>query len=460
MYELNKSPTNTETKEGGMTAPEVSMNQKGINKQGNFSFLFSREQEFIFDFLCQCLHSPEQAYFILRDVAVIAKKRFAKDSYQRYARIWLFQIALEQLEAHAHTSEKLHHHGPLTELTLRERAILILYDRVLLPKKNIATILGISLGGVDMLLLRARENLVRNLFGGELFRFSPGEKSNFLRDRILLNQVLDGESKRDITNNRAKQYYQSLQKAQSYMVELPSYSTPQVLSITQANKAIAGPSSWLKSFKNSSHRPISWQYKLMIEGLAFFLVGVCTIFILPILLAKFNGNHQDAKKVAHARSLVVGKAKGADSKLARGIASIASPTRDRLIAEAEQDEFENIDFPSGHDYRPGTAPIAPSRRNAAVYRLIITSESPKKMIPTIRSLFAIAKVKEKSKSGELLPGGAFFDGITTEAQYQYIYKELQKHGKTSVYLSGRGLSSRTKRRANQRTRVIIWVQQI
>jgi hypothetical protein len=140
-------------------------------------------------------------------------------------------------------------------------------------------------------------------------------------------------------------------------------------------------------------------------------------------------------------------------------------TTDRLLAAAEgeselaappeKDEFADVEFPSGDGYEAGSAPLAPSRQSAAVYRLIVQSPSPQDLIPHVRSLFTQGNVRERENSGRTMPGGVYFDGITSVGAYPQLLNEIRTLGQTKTYSN-----PNASRNPNERARVIVWVQQI
>jgi hypothetical protein len=87
--------------------------------------------------------------------------------------------------------------------------------------------------------------------------------------------------------------------------------------------------------------------------------------------------------------------------------------------------------------------------------MIVQSPSPRDLIPQVRKLFMSRNVKERESSGRAMPGGVYFDGITTIGSYPEILREIEKLGNTKTY-SNQG----QKRNPTERARVIVWVQQI
>ena len=130
------------------------------------------------------------------------------------------------------------------------------------------------------------------------------------------------------------------------------------------------------------------------------------------------------------------------------------PGADEDDHAADGDEFADVDFPSGDGAEVATAPPAPSKQNAAIYRLIVQSPAPQELIPQVRTVFAEKQVRERDISGRVMPGGVYFDGITSVANYPEILHEMQKLGQTKTYSNG------SNRNPNERARVIVWVQQI
>ena len=101
--------------------------------------------------------------------------------------------------------------------------------------------------------------------------------------------------------------------------------------------------------------------------------------------------------------------------------------------------------------------MAPSREKAAGYRLIVRSPAPADLIPQVRSLFAAKKVRERELSGQKMPGGVFFDGVTTVGTYPQILQAVDKLGVGDAKAYSVPGASKNP---GERARVIVWVQQI
>jgi len=198
---------------------------------------------------------------------------------------------------------------------------------------------------------------------------------------------------------------------------------------------------------------LSWRTKLGLEASFLGAVGLLAVVVLPWALQRVNttafveGRFADVFQV-ETRAGVTAQAEAI--------------TADRLLAlndqpderPAESDEFADVDFPSGDGAEVATAPLAPSHQNAAIYRLIVQSPAPQELIPHVRTVFAEKQVRERESSGRVMPGGVYFDGITSVANYPQILHEMQKLGQTKTYSNG------GSRNPNERARVIVWVQQI
>lgn len=205
-----------------------------------------------------------------------------------------------------------------------------------------------------------------------------------------------------------------------------------------------------------SWHQLSWQYKLGVEASVLGFVGLLAVLVLPWAFSKVNA---DAVLAGRFSDLLI------PAQAEQQIADSDGVSPDRILASvhpvdtaaeiAETDEFADMDFPSGDSYELGTAPLAPSRQSAAVYRLIVQSSSPKDLIPRVRGLFAQGNVRERESSGRVMPGGVFFDGVTNVGSYPQLVQEIRKLGETKTYSHpGRA------RNPNDRARVIVWVQQI
>ena len=121
----------------------------------------------------------------------------------------------------------------------------------------------------------------------------------------------------------------------------------------------------------------------------------------------------------------------------------------------EKDEFADITFPSGDAYETGAAPLAPSRQSAAVFRLIVQSPNPRDLIPEMKRLFSEEKVRERESSGRVMPGGVYFDGVTSVGSYAGLLGQIKKLGITKTYSN-----PSNGRSPEERARLIVWIQQI
>lgn len=420
----------------------------------SFRALFNSHRVAIFDFL----------YLILGDEAVAQEKfkalyhkgasSYDRDNYSRFAKIWLFQLAQETLNAQFAEWRRNHvrRDSPMKFLPIDQRLILILRERCNFSKEEIARIMQISLGAVEKRLMAARERFARVHLGWATenpFSFGEEGKQDSLRRRILLQRALDNEAaefERDC--EEMKEYRMGMEQIRHHLRSMPTHTCPKVEEDWDAK-----PSSWRGSALLKPFTPIPWHAKLILESLAFCVVGALTVFFLPSLLAYYEGS--EAKLVKAQAVLPIGKIveERAPDLVERKLAAIDA---EAILAKVEEaDEFSDMEFPSGHHYRRGSAPLAPSRKKASIYRLIVQSESPSQIVPKIQSLLSKNEVKERDRSGAHMPGGVYFDGVTTEGNYVKLAEALRQLGPTRTYLN-----QRRKRKDWEAARVIIWVQQI
>ena len=416
--------------------------------------LFELHREELHDFLVQLVGKEETAADLLKKVYRLARERFASEHYQKFARIWLLRITLQAVEAQMADWRRQRTEGlelPLRFLSLEEAKILLLRERMGLTKSEIAMALEVTEGSVHQRLMDARERAARHLL--HWHSRNPcwfGARGNYqsLKYRIMVNRVVDGEAPPSaVSGDEVLLYRRGLEEVRAYFQALVRHPVPALeyerSAAKTAKKSEATRFSW---------RGLPWHYKLAFECSSFAVVGALAVFVLPTFLAYYGSSDGDSKKLPSQQSILRPLTAGASVELNRGPAfhSANDPSYQPV-----EDEFAYADFPSGDNHLEGSAPLAPSRKGGAIYRLIVHSENPRELIPRIKNLFTQKKVTERDRSGSIMPGGIYFDAITTEDDYTKILSELSAVAPTKPYQN-----QKRKGRGDERARVIIWVQQI
>jgi DNA-directed RNA polymerase specialized sigma24 family protein len=423
--------------------------RKSKSKQGGSDLLFRRiesELDGLYDFCFLTLNSESLAQEALKRILKKVVARSKRENYEKYWRLWLYRIAVEviiPLHSRALAESVNEDEQSFPHLSLEEKLTVFLHERLGFAANELSALLQISEGRAGRELVYGREKVARSL-GLSGFFGSLG-----LRERISLHRDLP-------TEVGACDYRSAMRAAQLHVKQLPlrpfqhlgvEVRERQLMPLVQAR------ASW-------SWTELSWHHRLGVEATVLSVVGVMVAVVMPWLFSRVN---TDAM-IAGRWSDVLQPSVVASQDLALNRVSperlLASSTEEAIVdIESQvpevQDEFAEMEFPSGDSFEVGTAPLAPSRQAAAVYRLIVQSPSPREMIPQVRSLFAQKNVRERELSGRVMPGGVYFDGVTNVGTYPYILKEIQKLGQTKTY-SHRG----TSRNAADRARVIVWVQQI
>ena len=411
------------------------------------SFLIPIEKELdgAYDLIYQIFGNDDEANEVLRVSLRTAAKRSKRENFQRYAKLWFYRICIENInKSYARfCHEKIQgQHIPLEFLTLEEKSVLFLHDRVKLNYEEIAGVLQIPVSRVGRSLTYAREKVAKIGFGLEV----PQVQS--LLERVFLNRHYDSEELQPKVDGNV------------YYLELISKVQLHVRGLTKKAASPAFMANSLKQFSLNtevgSWRKLAWHYKLGIEAGGLALVGLAVAVFLPWVMATVN---MKALMAGRVQDVFVVDKRSSSPQVVEEIST------DRLIASsldaakqeknAEMDEFADVDFPSGDSYETGSAPIAPSKSQTAVYRLIVQSTSPRDLITPVRNVFESRNVKERELSGRVMPGGVYFDGVTSVSSYSHILGEIEKLGKTKTYSN-----SGNKHRPEERARVIVWVQQI
>lgn len=416
------------------------VSRKGINSREALLHRLEGELDPIFDFIYQIFGDEEFTLEVLQATLRKAVRRSQRERYERYLRLWAFRIAIEVIEASyaRFLSERLpHQSAPLAYLQLEEKLVLFLHDRVGLSSEDTAAVLQMQPGKVGRSLVYARERVAR--FGLNL----AVSESLLLRERSAWNFGRELES-------APETYMQALTAVRSYVADLPARKFNEIAS-TVRNQQL------LPLFSRSLRwQDLSWQYKLGLEASLLGFAGLLAVVVLPWTFDRLNMTALVEGRFADVLQV---------QSQAQNTPELPAITTDRLLSlgendsepvAAEEDEFANVEFPSGDAYEVGSAPIAPSRQSAAVYRLIVQSPSPQELIPHVRTLFAQKNVRERESSGRVMPGGVYFDGVTNVGSYPQIVTEIRKLGQTKTYSSSPG----ARRNPNERARVIVWLQQI
>ena len=350
----------------------------------------------------------------------------------------LFFVALKELQKETLSA----HFSPSSpffyKLLPREFMLLILRDRFLLPKEEIEAILSCTAGSLGLQLMHVREKFFRVLFSKQAL-------SAPLTERIKCNQVLDecavipfSKKQGSFDGCSSSPYYSCLQKARTHCQWLKVHPLKKeefhqlfVLSSKEKN---------LKLRKKSYKEIYPRGYRLLWEGLS---LSILVSFIVIFLAIRSKPN--------------ITKESGGFTSLSTKNLKQESPNATFNVSFKEKDrELVPEEFPLGPSYHKGTADKAPSLQRKTIYRLIMQSENPKEMVPYIKSIFQEAKVKEADRSGNAMPGGIYFDGFTQAKNYSRIYTSLNRIAPTNAYLN----KNKKQIRANDKARVIIWVQQI
>jgi len=425
------------------------MNRKGQRSQEQLLRRVESELDSVYDLIQQVFGDEEISLAVLQSTLKRALRRSRKEQYERYLKLWVLRLAVEAIERAypRYLSERLPKEViPLEFLSLEEKLVLFLQDRMALTTDEIAGVLQIQVGRVGRSLCYAREKLAWDGLG---LRWSD-EDHLALRERIAFNCSLEQTGRR----KAPWAYLEALRKCREWAVELPTRRFSEIESNirqTQLLPLLARP-------EGIRWQDLSWHHKLGLEAGMLGVVGLLAVVVLP-----WAFNHVNADAFVEGRFAEVFKQ---ESSLLAAAPEAEGITADRVLAStgpaqpdfenaAVSDEFADVDFPSGEAYEAGAAAVAPSRQTAAVYRLIVQSAAPAELIPQVRDLFAQKNVREREFSGRKMPGGVFFDGVTTVGAYPKVLQEVEKLGETKTY-SVPGAS----KNPNERARVIVWVQQI
>jgi DNA-directed RNA polymerase specialized sigma24 family protein len=418
------------------------MIQKLNQRRNALAALSEQHLDELYDLIYQVFGQQDYSVALLEKAFRTARKRYRFDRLERYARLWILRITVECIQkSYNHfLSEQVHNYTPtLSPLSLEEKLCILLHDRLELSLTEIGALLQLQPGRVGRSIVYGREKWANAL--------NISTQTDLpLTERIKLHTTFapcDSE------------YKQVIQQPRALLQNLPKHTLQEVNKVVPLAELLA----LLAAPKQLRWRDLSWKSKLTVETIGFALVGAIVVLALPWVISRINVTAIFEGRLADIIQVHTEVAKEPE---------VETITADRLIASKDlnetesnlpemKDEFSGIEFPSGDAYEAGSAPLAPSRQNAAVYRLIVQSASPKEMIPVMRQLFATKKIRERESSGRAMPGGVYFDALTTQGDYQHLLKAVQglkQVGKTRTY------GNTGSQNPNERARVIIWVQQI
>lgn len=424
------------------------LRQRGARTQQEFMERLEGELDGIYDLIAQVFSDERTCIEVLQSTLRRAMGRRKRERYERYARLWIFRLTVESIQRRfpRFVSERVEGQTiPFEFLTLEEKLCLLLRDRAAMEIEEIAAVLQMPAGRVGRSLAYAREKMARNLL-----QFDDTHSMTLL-ERVTLNRELSVGTAL-AGRDGAVPYLRAVTQVRNHVAGLPRKQFSEIENSVRVSKILpilAKPDSlrW---------QDLPWQYKLGLEAGALGLVGLIAVVVLPWGFSRINSNALLEGRYSEVFTV---------ETVAQSTPDVAEISTDRLLASSElseletpatePDEFADIEFPSGDAYELGSAPIAPSKQNAAVYRMIVQSPSPKDLVPKVRSLFAERNVKERESSGRAMPGGVYFDGVTNVGSFPHILSEIRKMGRTKTY-SNPGL----RKNPEERARVIVWVQQI
>ena len=417
----------------------------------------------MYDLICHVYPLEEQSLEALQSVLRKASRRYSKDKYQRYLNLWMLRLAVESITKKHKRFQSERDGTPSKDimdiLSLEERLVVLLRDRRKLNMQEIASVMRIPVGRAGRSLTYAREKIARQLLNIDWYRGATtgqGEELGLssLISRVEMNLLIGEEkSKRSFTPYQ-QEYIQSISHSSQFVENLKGKKFGEIenaIRLTKIMPIFSRPASY-------KWQDLSWQYKLAVEAAGLGLVGLLAVVALPWAFSHVNKSaFYDGRFGDLFTNQALEMKEAAQTEISTDRLLASSDSSKDVEANAKeniQDEFADVDFPSG-DAETGAAPIAPSRQNAAVYRLIVQSTSPADLMTPVKNLFSGSNVKEREMSGRVMPGGVYFDGITSEASYEKIREEIKKLGTTKVY------STATAHRApEEKARLIVWIQQI
>ncbi|NUM89321.1 MAG: hypothetical protein HUU37_08970 [Bdellovibrionales bacterium] len=404
----------------------------------------------LYDFLFHVYGEQAAAVEVLERVLRLAHRRFRRERFERYLRPWIFRITLETVMGHYPGYLEEHEDReavPLWYLPPEEKMAVMLRDRGGFTSDEIAQVLHVTEGRLGRDLAYGREAIAQRLGAGswrEELKKNPGCHLVSLQARA--RESLDASGKCPA----CRVYAQGIEAARRFVADLPEMKFDSVEASVRQSRILP----ILAQPRSLRWGDLRWHTKLVLEGAALALVGLLAVVVAPRLAAKID---TDALLAGRFSSVIRSEAEGEVETEISAERLLASASVGAEVPEAaeESENFSDMDFPSGDFYETGAAPVAPSRQNALVYRLIVQSSNPRETAPKVREVFEGRNVKEREKSGQSLPGGVFFDGVTNVGSFPQILESIQKLGKTKTYSNPDG-----RRNPAERARVIVWIQQI
>lgn len=400
------------------------------------------ELDGIFDLIHQMFGDETQSLAVLETVLRRSTALSKRERYERYLRLWAFGIAVDAIRrayprflAERAVGEEI----PFEQLSLDEKLVLFLHDRSGLSYEEISAVTQFPVGRVGRSLAYAREKVAQKVLGRRW-------QANYaLRERQAWNRTLEGKTP----------YIMAMAEARKHISELPQKRFAAIEAGVRNQKLLP----LLGRSDRVRWADLSWRYKLGLEASFLGAFGLIAVVVLPWTLSHVNTTAFVEGRFAEVFQVETPAGATADAEAITtdrllALTETGALEADQAGAAPESDEFAEMEFPSGDSVEAGTAPVAPSRQTATVYRLIVQSPSPSELIPHVKTLFAEKNVRERDSSGRVMPGGVYFDGITSVGSYPLILQEMQKLGQTKTYSTG------GSRNPNDRARVIVWVQQI
>lgn len=410
------------------------------------------ELDSIYDLISQIFSCERTNVEVLQNTLKKAIGRSRHERYERYLQLWIFRLTVESIQrqynrflSEAAVGQKI----PFSFLSLEEKLVLMLRDRVGLDYEDISCVMQVPVSRVGRSITYAREKVAKEQLGLEW----NAEDHAALLSRVAFNKTFDHEASGAMDTS----YASVITKVKAHVSEMEKHGFSEIESSVRVHQIL--PILGRGEVMRWSEMP--WHYKLSLEASALALVGVLAVVVVPWAFSKVNTDALLEGRVTEVFQVetpaVSASAEPEEITADRLLASAAEPVYSPDTAEdlAQQEEFADMDFPSGDSYEGGAAPLAPSKQRAAVYRLILLSPSPKEMIPLVKTLFVQKNVKEREISGRIMPGGVYFDGLTNVGSYPSILQEIQKMGTTKTHSN----PDQSKNPA-EKARVIVWVQQI
>lgn len=441
------------------------MNYRNVLPGKRRTQLFSALQPYLdqlFDFLFQVCGDEALSVDLLQSILRKAMHRFPKEKYDRYLGLWIFRLSVEAISSRYQgfvNEQEDQAKIPYAMLLLEEKLALLLSDRMKFSESDVAAIMQVPVGRVGRLLAYAREKVGAARLGADWrikLTESPSSDLVNLTARAEWNKsFILGKSKAPEASPAGEAYARQIAAAVEDVESLPKRRFVEIESSVLKSRLLP----LLKGPRLVRWEDLSWQAKLGVEGLALGLVGLLALVVFPWVVDRIDTEALRERRYTQIfrwdqSDEIVGYAISADRLLASAEEEIPADNQEVSML-GKGDEFSEVEFPSGDSYESGAAPVAPSRQSSAVFRLIVQSSSPKDLMTQVRSVFESKNVKERESSGKLMPGGVYFDGLTSVGEYPEILESIQKLGKTKTYAN-----PGHRRNPNERARVIVWIQQI